>query len=144
MNKEQMITEIYSVVANKKFCNWCKIVYRPKATQWYYKTRKILSTKINSDLLYVEHWYHYFTPQKILREQITKVIWHPVLIWDVLNWLEEYNKTNIKEVSAHRIAWLKINKCWEDKLKPIENQSIQCIIYIFNLIKNESKKPKKL
>lgn len=131
MTKEQMIDKIYEVVANKEFSMWCKIVYTPLHTQGYYKTRTILSTKINSELLYIEKWYQYFTPEKISRDQITKVIWRPILIWDVLDW-NEVNNWDMFD----RYSWY-LETIWKKKRLPIEEQSEECITYIYNLIKND-------
>jgi len=129
MNKQEMIDFIYDKVSDKNFSNWCFIVYNPVKNwiqlNYSYITTSIFTTRATRDLIYVNPLYHYITPVKILRSQITKIIWHPVLIWNILEWV------NFDE-------WLQPDEIfdnWGNKTKPIENQSIECITYIYNLIK---------
>jgi len=48
--------------------------------------------------------------------------YNPVLIWDVLHFV--YNVTNAKE-----LIWL-----WKHKKRPIEDQPIECIGYVYKII----------
>lgn len=68
----------------------------------------------------------------IYEDNLEEIIWHPVMIWCVLDYTEvkellyEEDWTNIQEY---------IIEYWENKRLPIEEQSEECIKYIFNLIK---------
>lgn len=55
-----------------------------------------------------------------------KIIWHPVMIWDVLDYC---SKNNLN---------LKLNK-WLNFIEPIERQDDLCISYVYNLIKDDTK-----
>lgn len=59
------------------------------------------------------------------------IIWHPVMIWDIL---EELYKMEWS-ILDYKKQLLKIDWLWEYKTKPIEEQSLDCITYIYNLIK---------
>lgn len=57
----------------------------------------------------------------------------PVMIWDLLYYIE----TNMPE--WFETVWLSlkskiVNVYWKEKRKPIEEQSEECIDYIYNLI----------
>lgn len=57
----------------------------------------------------------------------------PVMIWDVLDFLKHNSKwIEYKEYDKKRIDILDE---WDFLLKPIEEQSDECIEYIYNLIK---------
>lgn len=66
---------------------------------------------------------------------IEKIIWHPVMIGDVLDWIDnkmgvsncEYEEFVVEEVNAVVLLW------WE-YLKPIEEQSDDCVDYVYSLI----------
>ena len=56
-----------------------------------------------------------------------KIIWHPVMIWDVLDYYRGESWVNV--------GVLTILEKWNYKRKPIEEQSDECIEFIYNLIK---------
>lgn len=128
------IDKIYEVIANKEFTNWCKIVYNPIKNDillnYQYITTSILTTKVAKDDLLVNPLYHYFTPVKIKRLQVTKIIWHPILIWDIMHWILENQSIDSLMDIMKNLPWRKLRK-------PIEKQSEECIDYIYNLINNE-------
>lgn len=57
------------------------------------------------------------------------VIWHPVMIGDVLNWI--YKTWSWKDVFHH---FNTIAPNWVEMRKPINDQPIECIEYIYNVI----------
>lgn len=67
-----------------------------------------------------------------------KIIWHPVMIWDVFQWFQdnkslEYLNNDIMNTRDKIRQYLPAY--WENKRKPIEDQSEECIEYIYNLLK---------
>lgn len=76
-------------------------------------------------------------------EKHLKVIWNFVFIWDFLDFWK-----NIFHFSDHPLLKLpphdtKRNSCedvicelWEEKRKPIQDQSEKCIIFVYNVIKS--------
>ena len=131
--KQEMISKIYEKIADKTLDLWCKIkslAYKKNLiiayvfTAWWQKHWRILWDDYK-DTLYIEHiWYGWNVSEK----DIKKVIWHPVYIGDMLDWLSnEYTKR--KFIDAKEILWLRTYK-----RKPIEAQSIETIEYIYSLL----------
>ena len=54
-----------------------------------------------------------------------------VMIWDVLDYIEKNIKLN--QIKIHNIK-VDNDNLWKEKRKPIEEQSDDCINYIFDLI----------
>jgi len=61
------------------------------------------------------------------------VVEFPVMIWDVLDYILWYWNLLISE-NKDRI--LKLMDIWKNKKLSIDEQNEECIIYIYNLIKN--------
>lgn len=57
-----------------------------------------------------------------LTEKIAKIIGHPVMIGDVMEYF--YGSVRFSE-------W---GKCWRKLTKPIEDQSTECIDFVYDLI----------
>lgn len=106
VTKQQMIDKIYDVIADKTLSLWCfyfsEITRKKETYDW-------------------SVWTNY----------IRKVIWHPVMIGDVLNFVAEHDKTIPYWLSEEEteIVILRL-----EKRKPIEYQSDECINFIFELI----------
>jgi len=61
------------------------------------------------------------------------IIWHPVMIWDILDYVDDLLIPDwefLIKVNVNSIL-----KLWKYKRKSIEEQSDECIEYIYNLIK---------
>lgn len=129
MTREEKIRAIYKTIANKDLTFGCKIIIDGE-----------MATIIEED----KYW-EWLT---ILREDwwVTKdetsyeftEIWHPVMIWDVLDYIEPYWKGYAQDVRFSKERKRKIDIVllqWDKKRKPIESQSDECIDFIYNLIK---------
>lgn len=57
-----------------------------------------------------------------------KIIWHSVLIWNILNCC--YIKQSPQEKT------MQLLEVWKDKTAPIEQQSENCIEFVYNIIKS--------
>lgn len=140
-----MLEKIYEVIADKTLSFGCKV-------QWY-------SNDINYYKDYVVWtWIENYFEHTICNETITfqvcdmwreetynkfpiyyieKTIWHPVMIGDVLYWYDS-------KYSLIRNVWIIATDCfnvlelWKDKRKPIDDQSEECITFIYNLINNDN------
>ena len=88
------------------------------------KTWSYLSIRENEEFT-VSLWY---TPE---------IIWHPVMIGDVLDWIEPYwwvfaQSVNLDiERTRKGTLLLSVRK---QKRKPIDDQSDECIDYVYSLI----------
>ena len=110
--KQQMIDKIYECIADKTLSLWCfyfsEITRKKETYDW-------------------SVWTNY----------IRKVIWHPVMIGDVLGWLWQKDIPFVIYewwITERWIVILKIDNWREEKRKPIEDQSDECITFIYNLL----------
>ena len=107
MTKQEKIDKIYKEIANKEFSFWCK----------YRDTMDSKVVYIEKDKLY-PHWR--LDWDNVFYE------WHPVMIWDVLDYIVE-----------NQLWWAEYQwACdkWSKLRKPIEEQSEECISFIYNLL----------
>lgn len=125
MTREEKLEAIYKEMANKKLKLWCKckshnwenVIFIRKNRGWEY-----LFLRKNKEFM-IPLWYS------------PKIIWHPVMIGDVLDWIDEK-----MGVSNHEYEEFVINEVnmvvllWGEYLKPIEEQSNECIDYVYSLI----------
>lgn len=63
---------------------------------------------------------------ELVREYMGK---KPVMIWDVLDWIDQ----NIK-LNQFAIEMQKALKRWENKREPIDEQPLECIKYVYDLL----------
>ena len=120
--REQKIEVIYKEIANKELSFGCrfKCNIKESAILWIDDYKNIKDV----------YWEIYKLSDVIIK-------WHPVMIGDVLDyiekeiWIEDLYKTGRSLAMITIIGWLKI---WKHKRLPIENQSKECIDYIFNLL----------
>lgn len=124
MTKQDMIDKIYEKIADKTLSFGCRI-------RRYYNQ--------DDTFLYIEDYRSYteygiiwwinkrFYKLKTDPIEFWKniIIWHPVLIWDVLDYLQ----SNLLLSECVEILWLRNNK-----RKPIEEQSESTIKYVYDLI----------
>ena len=127
LEREQKLEAIYKEMANKKLKLWCKC----KSHNWenvifirQNKTWSYLSIRENEEFT-VSLWY---TPE---------IIWHPVMIWDVLDWIEPYWSGYVQSVEFTDRRRKKKNLVLlqrDNKRLPIDEQSDGCIDYVYSLI----------
>ena len=131
MTREERIKAIYEAMANKKrtfgcrwkTLNWESVTFIRKNRGWKY-----LYMRRNKEFM-IPLWY---TP---------KVIWHPVMIWDVLDWIEPYWSGYVQSVEFTERRRRKKNLVLlqrDNKRLPIDEQSDECIDYVYGLIPSKS------
>lgn len=127
MTREQKLESIYEAMANKKRTFGCRcrrndgedVIFIRQNKTWSY-----LSIRENEEFT-VSLWY---TPE---------IIWHPVMIGDVIDWIEPYWRGYAQDVKFSRERKRKIDITilqWDKKREPIEAQSDGCIDYVYSLI----------
>lgn len=127
MTREEKLEAIYKEMANKKRTFGCRcrrndgedVIFIRQNKTWSY-----LSIRENEEFT-VSLWY---TPE---------IIWHPVMIGDVIDWIEPYWRGYAQDVKFSRERKRKIDITilqWDKKREPIEAQSDGCIDYVYSLI----------
>ena len=128
ITKELMIKAIYEKIADKTLSFGCKYNH---TSEMYF-------------IWFITPWIAEFDRAywvKLSKTDIKRnTIWHPVMIWDVLDYIDsiEFNHPNdfIKwHKEKYPIIIDVLFNDWENKRKPIEEQSEKCIEWIYNLIK---------
>ena len=117
MNKQEMIDVIYEKIANKKLDFWCKV-----KENFLNRTLKIIDI--------YGHWrdrQFELTWDVNMWADCCQIIWHPVMMGDCDNLINKWHN--------YFDDWIEILDLWILKDKPVEEQSIECITYIYNLCK---------
>ena len=138
-SRQEKIDAIYKEMANKKRTFGCRcrindgedVIFIRKNKTWSY-----LSIRENEEFT-VSLWY---TPE---------IIWHPVMIGDVIaylrkdydtfvEWKPEWDTRHYWNGKYYKALLDKIIYTWELFRKPIEDQSDECIDYVYSLIPSKS------
>jgi len=124
MTKEEMLLAIYNEMADKTLSEWC-IVFNK--VSW---TNDIVwNIYITFDDKLIEPRF-----DRLMEKDEYKIIWHPVRIGDVLDWFDKNNPEHLwwwNWVINGEI----IVREWNNLRLPIDEQSDECIEFIYNLIK---------
>ena len=124
MTREEKIQAIYEKIADKTLSFGCKYIW--KTSWWDTYTREYILW--NEIIKWGNNYLYSYENNRVIN--IISTIWHPVMIWDYLDWQEDnYEIIEKLNESDLTIIWL-----WTWKRKPIEEQSEECIDYIYNLI----------
>ena len=152
MTREQKIAAIYAEMANKKLTLGCKV----KFSKWIYS----IIDRENVWFLSSYKGQDWDIHNTIVIEDgvnsrcysIEEIIWHPVMIWDIIDWIEkkdfDINKKipwfwfdDEEEICDESKLFLiqdyytdKIIAFWDKKREPVEAQSDDCIDFIYSLI----------
>ena len=129
-----MIKAIYEKIADKTLSFGCKII------EWWSEYIFLYKKELDSSKNKYNIYLNPITNLEYNKSFIDKIIWHPVMIWDVLDYIDSMEFKHSKDFMKWRkeqypviIDTFLID--WEHKRKPIEEQSSDCIEYIYNLIK---------
>lgn len=123
MTREEKINAIYKVMANKELNFGCKILIQDEKHDFTVEYMCIDSNKYYKDD-------DFYEADEIRRKEdweVHTVIWHDVMFWDVLDYIlgltgDDLSKNNLFIY-------------WKELRQPIENQSEECINYIYSLAK---------
>ena len=154
MIREQKLTAIYKEMANKKLTLGCKV----KFSKWIYS----IIDRENVWFLSSYKGQDWDIHNTIVIEDgvnsrcysIEEIIWRPVMIWDVIDWIEkktfdvnkqipwfwfEEDEEFDDETKLFLIQDYYIDNLisyWDTKREPVEAQSDDCIDFIYSLIQN--------
>lgn len=136
MTREEKLEAIYEEIANKELTFGCKAKHTTK--RWL-----IYDVILVWQMIY---WEKYFVRSDSLwydvewvyeNDWVITFVWHPVMIGDVLDYIEPYWKGYAQDVRFDRERKRKIDIAllqWDKKREPIEAQSDGCIDFIYSLI----------
>lgn len=148
MTRDEKIKRIYEVISDKTLSFWCIIKShhnrKPKTWSWLQYTNDIFVSK------WLKNYYYWSCPvddeyiwKPRYKSDSIEIIWHPVMIWDLLDWAEKKSKENKEFLTKFTdkncyICWIWIElhnmfTNWEYTREPIEKQSDKCIDYIYSL-----------
>ena len=152
MTRDEKISAIYKEMANKELIFGCKV----KFSKWIY------SIIDREDVWFLSSYegQDWDIHNTIVIEDgvnsrcysIEEIIWHPVMIWDVIDWIEkkdfDINKKipwfwfdDEEEICDESKLFLiqdhytdEIIAFWDKKRESIDTQSDECIDYVYSLI----------
>ena len=141
LTREQKIDAIYEKIANKDLDFWCIV-----ESKWGQSV--FLADRNRREIFRT----NYRIVDFIRQEEPMKIIGHPVMIGDVMDFFEEHSETDkgtitqwdgVKTIKMwctkeKKIEILNYNLflVWKKKRNPIEKQSNECIEFIYNLLTN--------
>lgn len=127
MTREEKLEAIYKKMANKKRTFGCRcrindgedVIFIRQNKTWSY-----LSIRENEEFT-VSLWY---TPE---------IIWHPVMIWDVIKRIKANREISYWEYLVKLLGQLSRPWLWRELELSIEEQSDECIDYVYSLIQKD-------
>ena len=124
MELKEKIDAIYEKIARKDLSFWCKVFHKVESWKRWFKARIITDSIKRDDWIF--YWVKLDSENSVtwLQKKEMEIIGHPVMIGDVMEYF--YGSVRFSE-------WW---KCWRKLTKPIEDQSDDCIDFIYNLITN--------
>jgi len=122
LTREEKIRKIQLIIWNKETNFWCKIT-----PEWDECNCTILWEEY-PDLYVLFDWQK--KPQTIRYPWYMFVIWHPVMLWDVLDWRGNQPAENTIDC----LPDILYRKYWKELRKPLQDQSDDCIDYIYGLL----------
>jgi len=131
MNKQDKIDTIYEKISDKTLSFWCSIFIQNYITSvviiWDNRWFTLVEWTEYTDFL----WQTWTSTQTFKEKHIKKIIWHPVFIWVLL----EYHDKECDWYLMNSWEVFELFELWKNKKLPIEEQSDDCIDYVYNLIK---------
>ena len=133
--QQEMIKKIYEEMADETLEEWCLIRYfgsgkYQKEYVWIY----LWDSSAYCDI----QWEYEASSEKriiFVEPDSLWIIWHPLRIWDVLDWIRIYTKTSEKYFYQEKM----ILSIWKDKRNPIPlewwEEREELVTYLYSLIR---------
>lgn len=158
MTTQEKLDKIYEVMADKTLSFGCKIYYEKqerneiKTKLWYQKP--IITERWEDTILGVSDWWDEFHEyyRGTLNDdlhiwpdewrigysyEIADIIWHPLMIGDVLDWIEKL-VIPVGRHSPYYYFSIVLDGRQEKRL-PLNDQSDECIDFIYSLLPEDDK-----
>ena len=140
-SREKKIETIQRVIGNKELSFGCKVTMQDN--DYDYHSCRIVGK---------HRWLDYvFTTDIGIVWEADTIEGHPVMIWDVLDWIDKNCWWLCRNIDVEDFAWSywandelgRILNNWyrlrTDLRKPIEDQSDGCISYVYSLIPEDER-----
>ena len=150
LKRAEKLEAIYKEMANKELTFWCRVnteywrivsIVEETADERWYIVVSEESLYNDEDLGAYYCWLRVRWLEDMEQIDIAEIIWHPVTIGDVIDWIEPYWAGYAQDVRFTEERRRKINLIllqWDKKREPIESQSDECIDYVYSLIPSKS------
>lgn len=112
MPREEKIKAIYKEMANKELSPWCCV-------------------EVKAQNEYGDFTYRLCRWDERPEEEIKEVIWHPVMIWDVMYYIRKKYRNNHSWFHSDRSKLIDLRS---KEREPIEWQYDDCIDFVYSLI----------
>lgn len=122
MKLDQKIEKLYEVIADKTLSFGCRIII--KDNEYDLQDWVIIRQFRNHIGVFETDIWAIWEPDKI--------IWHPVMYGSMLRWVHDETKKRWDIQWAEKAMWFNLH--WRLYEKPIEEQSDDCIDFIYSLI----------
>lgn len=149
-SRQEMIDAIYAKIANKDLSFGCKIFHKVESWKRWFKARIITDSIKRDDWIF--YWVKLDSENSVtwLQEKEMEIIGHPVMIGDVIDFIEKNTQGVEPETTKSERAikiqlWCSRGKAieiftehiifvWQNKRFPIEEQPDKCIDFVYSLI----------
>lgn len=121
MNRTQKLDAIYEVMADKTLSQWCKVFY------WEDLIVGDVVLTFDDELAYRP------VIESIIDPEVYEIIWHPVRIGDVLDYISNNYDMTTKPSYAMIVLW-HLHRNFSFHRLPIDEQSEECIDFVYSLI----------
>ena len=143
MTREQKIVAIYQEMANKEASFGCryKFIKKYQYCDWAWFEPWDIITLCKRDAKYEDSFLTtFFRDIALIKKDVydyVEIIWHPVMIGDVIEWIEPYWGWYAQDLRFSQERKRKINIVllqWDKKRESIDTQSDECIDFVYSLI----------
>ena len=135
MTREEKIQAIYEKIANKELTFWCRVnteywrivsIVEETADERWYIVVSEESLYNDEDIGAYYCWLRVRWLETMEQIDIAEIIWHPVMIWDVLRYCSSY----ISDWDDSVDSQIDLLSYWGDYRLPIEDQPEECIDFV--------------
>lgn len=162
LTKDQKIAKIYEVIADKTLSFWCAVRYdtygREIVAHICFHDYEMTDSKsllreydcgeagsltvlnrrtTNDDQVVPLSAYEEYKKIRKYTRPITDIVGHPVMLWDVLAWIESKLEDNYFWNFYIEDLIMDICNKRKHKRKPIDDQDEDCVSFVYSLIKDQ-------
>ena len=137
MTRDEKIQAIYEKIANKELTFWCRVnteywrivsIVEETADERWYIVVSEESLYNDEDIGAYYCWLRVRWLETMEQIDIAEIIWHPVMIWDVLRYCSSY----ISDWDDSVDSQIDLLSYWGDYRLPIEDQPEECIDFVYS------------